>query len=147
MAMLGGGGIGAAAVTQEPRTYYDPDSLNANTAGMVTEKWDEATREWYPVNPYLGRMQGAALPPGYAFSCPDGSDYDKSQEVGMCVAADYSPVGIKSPAGGATTYYNLDGTVGGVDPGKPKSKDWIPGVPNMAVLGALGLLLVLRMRR
>ena len=140
---------GAAADPHAPYAYYDPEDVSANAQGMVSMRWDEASREWYPVNPYLGRVQGAATPPAGsagAFNCPEGSDYAKSQEVDMCVGPDYGPM-FTAGAGGTRTYYNLDGSVGGVDSGKPKPKEWIPGIPNMAVVGVAGFLFMAWMRR
>jgi len=91
---------------------------------------------------------GPVVPLDYVaqpFNCPAGSDFAASQRVGMCVAADFSPIYSQAAEGGAKTYYNLDGSVGGTEPGA--AAQWLPGVPNALVLGALGLLLVMKMAR
>jgi hypothetical protein len=70
---------------------------------------------------------GPAVPLDYVaqpFNCPPGSDFDKSQEVGMCVGVDYSPIAITAGSG-AKVYYDLTGQVGGVEPKKTASTDWI----------------------
>ena len=152
---------GAAADPHAPYAYYDPEDVSANAQGMVSMRWDEASREWWAVNPYLGRVQGAATPPagsggsGGAFNCPEGSDYAKSREVGMCVGADYDPTYTQSYPNAVKVYRNLDGTVAGTGDApvpvnvkkRDTSGDWIPGVPNMAVVGVAGFLFMVWMRR
>lgn len=92
---------------------------------------------------------GPALPPGYVaqpFNCPPESDFAASQVTGMCVAADYSPVYRTSAASGARTYYNLDGSIGGVEPRKPAAA----GIPDQYLyigIGVLGLILLMKGRR
>jgi hypothetical protein len=125
-------------------TYYDP------VEGVVIEKFDPVTREWYRPDSSLGQSKNVPLPPGFTpqpFDCPAGSDFAASQEVGMCVGADYTPIGIRATPGANTVYYDLTGAVAGVEPPKAVSKDWLPGVPNFVVVGALGLLLLMRARR
>ena len=95
---------------------------------------------------------GPELPTGYAarpFNCPEGSDFDASQRMGMCVGPDYGAI-VTGEFGGAQYVYDLQGVrslVAGT--GKPPAKDanWIPGIPNIAVIGALGLFLVMRMAK
>lgn len=96
---------------------------------------------------------GPAVPPDYVaqpFNCPPGSDFAKSQEVGMCVAADYSPI-ARAAADGTKVYYDLTGRVAGTEPGgtgpAADAGEWIGGVPNAAVLGVLGLLLVMKLAK
>lgn len=92
---------------------------------------------------------GPAVPPGYAaqpFNCPPGSDFAKSQEVGMCVGADYGPI-ARTTADGTRVYYDLTGAIGGTEPAAGTGAEWLPGIPNAVVLGALGLLLVLKMAK
>lgn len=104
-----------------------------------------STDSWAP-----GANLGVALPPGFVdqpFNCPPGSDFTASQKLGMCVDAASNPVYSQSSATGKSMYYALDGSAWEVDPMPAKSTDWLPGIPNIAVIGALGLLLVLKMSR
>lgn len=96
----------------------------------------------------IGAATDVALPPGYApqpFNCPPGSDFGKSQEVGMCVGADYGPI-AQTSASGTRVYYDLTGAIAGTEPAAG-ADEWIKGIPNAIVLGALGLLLVLKMAK
>lgn len=90
---------------------------------------------------------GPAVPLDYVaqpFNCPPESDFTKSQEVGMCVGPDYSPV-YHTSAGGVKTYYDLTGAVAGVEP--QVVAEWLPGIPNAVVLGVVGLLLVMKLAK
>ncbi len=96
-----------------------------------------------PETPLMLRTQAA--PP---FNCPAGSDFNKSQEVGMCVGADYSP--IYSEYGGVRSYYDLTGAVTGQEQSPVPVKTLIPGIANVYVYagaGVLALLLLLGRRR
>ena len=94
---------------------------------------------------------GPAMPLDYTaqpFNCPPGSDFAKSQEVGMCVGADYGPV-ARTAADGTRVYYDLTGAIGGTEPaasGAP-DKEWVAGVPNAVILGIVGLVLVVKLAR
>ena len=85
------------------------------------------------------------------YNCPAGSDFADSQRMGMCVDSESNPVYSQSSATGKTMYYALDGSAWEVDPlvagDKARDTSWIPGIPNTLVLGALGLLLVMKMAR
>jgi hypothetical protein len=91
---------------------------------------------------------GPAVPLDYVaqpFNCPPGSDFAASQEVGMCVGADYTPIAITAGSG-AKVYYDLTGQVGGVEPKKQADA----GVPSQYLYigaGALALMLLARRGR
>lgn len=95
---------------------------------------------------------GPAVPLDYVaqpFNCPPGSDFAASQEVGMCVKADYSPVYLLSQ-GSAKVYYDLTGQVTGVEPkvtGTCPAGTLIPCVPDMMLYAGAALALVLTLRR
>jgi hypothetical protein len=99
-------------------------------------------------NPVFTTVQ---TPPGFTppdFDCPKGSDFAMSQEVGMCVAADASPVYSQVVPGGPRTFYNLDGSVAGMDSGgggagaasKFDLKKMFSGIPNYMIYVGGGLL-------
>lgn len=94
---------------------------------------------------------GPALPPGMEpkpFNCPEGSEYYASQQVGMCVAADFSPVYSQATPNGPKTYYNLDGSVAGAEPGRAGCPvgTIIPCVKNAYLYLGVGFFLVLLMK-
>lgn len=82
--------------------------------------------------------------------CPQGSDYVKSVEMGMCVGPGYGAM-ITTDASGRQYVYDLGGNKSLVEgSGEPKAKSLVPGVPDTYLaLGAavLGLLLLLGRRR
>jgi hypothetical protein len=85
---------------------------------------------------------GPTVPLDYVaqpFNCPPGSDFTASREVGMCVAADYSPIYQTSAVSGAKTYYNLDGTIGGVEP----KQQAVTGVPDQYLYIGAGVLIII----
>jgi hypothetical protein len=73
----------------------------------------------------------------------------------MCVGADYDPVYTQSYPGAVKVYHSLDGTVAGTSdapapvnvPKRDPPGDWIPGVPNMAIVGVAGFMFVAWMRK
>jgi hypothetical protein len=119
-------GLGQETVVRLPDTFAD----------AVPGTWTIAT-------------QGPALPPGFVpppFNCPAGSDFTKSQEVGMCVGPAYDPIYSQAVAGGQRVYYNLDGSVAGMDTGKTGTGSGL-GISPAILLAAVGLFLVIRMAR
>lgn len=96
---------------------------------------------------------GPEPPPGFTsppFDCPEGSDFDKSQEVGMCVGGEYDPIYSQATPGGVRTYYNLDGSAAGMDKPPAVRKTLIPGISDTYVyvgVGVLGLMLLMGRRR
>jgi len=100
------------------------------------------------------RVFGPELPPGFVaapFNCPPGSNFDASQRIGMCVDAASNPIYSRG-GGGMWSYYALDGSSWEVDPitGAPKPKSLIPGIDNLyvyAAAGVLALMLFMKARR
>lgn len=93
---------------------------------------------------------GQALPPGFVsqpFDCPAGSDFAKSQEVGMCVAGDYSPMYSQAGPGSPRTYYDLTGAVAGMDMPPVAARTLIPGISNTYIYAALGVVAVMLLAR
>lgn len=93
---------------------------------------------------------GQSLPPGYVsqpFDCPEGSDFDKSQEVGMCVGAGYGAM-LTTDAQGRQYVYDLGGVKSLVEgSGKPKAVSMIPGVPDMYLIAGAAILALLVLGR
>jgi hypothetical protein len=96
---------------------------------------------------------GPETPPGFTaqpFNCPAGSDYTKSQEVGMCVGPAYDPIYSQITTGGVRTYYDLTGAAVGQDKPAAPAESLIPGIADAylyAAGAALALVLLLKVRK
>jgi hypothetical protein len=101
--------------------------------------------------PFIYRDVGPNPPPEFIprpFNCPEGSDFDKSQEVGMCVGPDYDPIYSQATPGGVRTYYDLTGAAAGQYKPGAAAKSLLPGIPDTYIyVGAGAALLLALMRR
>lgn len=64
----------------------------------------------------------------------------------MCVGGAYDPVYSQVAAGGWRTYYNLDGSVAGMDKPPAVRKTLIPGISDTYIYVGVGVLLLVLMR-